>query len=84
MPARKTMNQMRIEAFIEAVENDNLTPYINYCNIFHIPYSDNDRIRLVTCYKAAIYCEDIPEEIKEKARKKCIAMGFKPTKEGWW
>lgn len=69
--------QMRDNAIIEAVMNDNFIPFLDYCLKYRIPIPANAEVFRGGVYKAAHEITTMPEEVKRIADEKVIAMGFK-------
>ena len=69
----------RREAFIDCIENDSLDKVYAYMKKYGEYTPPDEKIMFAGIYKAAQEITDIPQEIKDKARAKCIALGFKPT-----
>lgn len=72
----------RHHAFMKAIVEDDWKPVIAYCHRFGAPIPKNENVMKAGIYKAAQECYDIPEDVKDIAREKCIALGFKPTMWG--
>lgn len=62
-------------AIIEYVKTGNKKRLMAYFEKYHIPYSDNEKVFEIAVYKAALGCNNIPEDIKNIARIRLIAMG---------
>ena len=71
-------NKDRDEAFINFVETDSLEKVKAYCKKYNKEMPKNTIIAEVGIYKAIQGCRDIPQEVKEKARDKCLALGYSP------
>ncbi len=68
----------RDEAFIDFVETYSLEKVKAYCKKYNKEMPKDTIIAEVRIYKTVQYCRDIPQEVKEKARDKCLALGFNP------
>lgn len=68
----------RDEAFTRFVMNDDWKAVEEYCKKYFVEIPKDKRIAHGGVYKAVQYCTDIPEEVKIKAMKKCIELGFNP------
>lgn len=68
----------RNEAFTRFVMNDDWTAVRKYCRKYHVDMPKEKKIFKAGIYKAVQYCTDIPEEVKIKAMKKCLELGFNP------
>lgn len=62
-------------AFIEYIKIGNKKKLIAYFEKYHIPYSNNEKVLEIAVYKAALQCNNIPEDIKNIARTRLAAMG---------
>ena len=79
------MEQFRIErddAFTAAVMNDDWDAVRRYCKKYKVPLPSNERVMKAGIYKAVQEILSMPQEVKDTARRKCIALGFKPTMWG--
>lgn len=68
----------RDEAFIELVMEDKTEKLFKYCIKYKILLPSNEKIMKTGIYKAVQECTTIPQNVKNIAKKKCIALGFKP------
>lgn len=68
----------RREALTKAVMDDDWTAVRKYCRKYHVDMPKEKRVFKAGIYKAVQYCTDIPEEVKIKAMKKCLELGFSP------
>lgn len=76
------MKQFRIDrddAFTAAVMRDDWDAVKRYCKKYKVPIPNNEKVMKSGIYKAVQEILDMPQEVKDVARKKCIALGFKPT-----
>lgn len=68
----------RNEALTRFVMNDDWDALRQYCRKYSVPMPGNRKAAQAGVYKAVQYCTDIPEEVKIKAMKKCLELGFNP------
>lgn len=79
------MKQFRIDrddAFTAAVMQDDWEAVRRYCKKYKVPLPINEKVMKAGIYKAVQEIIGLPQEVKDVARKKCIALGFKPTTWG--
>lgn len=72
----------RDKAFIEFVQTDSIEAIKAYADKYGIKTPENEDVLKAGIYKAVQECTNIPQEIKDMARTKCIELGFKPTMWG--
>ena len=70
--------QDRNEAFIDAVMNDDFSKFKAYAKKYGVPLPTTKKIMKAGVYKAVQECTDIPQDVKDIAYEKCIALGFSP------
>lgn len=68
----------RDEAYIDFVKTGNLTKINAYCKKYDILMPKNKKALKVGIYKAVQYCANIPEDVKDKAKKECLELGYNP------
>jgi len=68
----------RNEAFTEAVLNDDFSKFKAYAKKYGVPCPKSKKIMKAAIYKATQECTDIPQEVKDVAFDKCLALGFMP------
>lgn len=68
----------RKKAFLAAVLHEDWDALKRYCRKYGIPIPKDERVMKAGCYKAVQECTDISEDVKVKAAKRCIALGFFP------
>lgn len=68
----------RKKALTKAVMDNDWGPFMKYCKKYGIQIPKDRKIMMAGCYKAVQGCTDIPEEVKDVAFKKCVALGFSP------
>lgn len=68
----------RDSAIIEAVMNDNWDKVKQHSQKYGIPIPEEENVMKAGVYKAAQYCTNIPEEVKDTAMRKCLKIGFNP------
>lgn len=76
------MKQFRIDrddAMTAAVMKDDWDAVRKYCRKYGMEIPKDERIMKAGIYKAVLGIGDMPQEVKDVAREKCIALGFKPT-----
>lgn len=69
----------RDKAFENVVLYDDLLGLREYCIKWRIPMPEKENVQRAAVYKAVQECPNISEEVKQLAREKCEALGFKPT-----
>ena len=69
----------RNEAFVELVMHDNIDAMKVYMDKYGIQMPKRKAILLGGVYKAVQEVTNIPQEVKDVARKKCEALGLRPT-----
>jgi len=69
----------RDDAFTAAVMHDDWDAVRRYCKKYKVKIPNNEKVMKAGIYKAAQEIIGLPQEVKDVARKKCIALGFKPT-----
>ena len=69
----------RNKTFTALVVDDDVEAVKRYIKRWGLPKPSNDRVLRAGIYKAVQECTDIPQNIKDMAWEKCIALGFKPT-----
>ncbi len=62
-------------ALIEYIKTGNKKKLLAYFEKYHVPYSDNEKVLEIAVYKAALGCNNIPDDIKNIARTRLKAMG---------
>ena len=77
-PQQETLEELRNKnkALYEAIMNDNLVPYSNYCDTMKIPQPDNPRIVMGAICKSALKSDDLGDEVKAQARKILATLGL--------
>lgn len=76
------MKQFRIDrddAFTAAVMQDDWDAVRRYCKKYRVQIPNNEDVLKAGIYKAVLGIVDMPQEVKDTARKKCVSLGFKPT-----
>lgn len=76
------MKQFRIDrddAFTAAVMQDDWNAVKRYCKKYKVPIPSDERVMKAGIYKAVQCIVHMPQKVKDTAREKCIALGFKPT-----
>lgn len=68
----------RDEAYIDFVKTGNLTKIKAYSKKYDILMPKNKKAQKVGIYKAVQYCDNIPEDVKDKAKKECLELGYDP------
>lgn len=68
----------RDKAFIDFVETGSLKKVNALCKKYGVPQPRSIKGKKAGIYKAVQYCTNIPEEVKGKAAKKCLELGFSP------
>ena len=79
------MKQFRIDrddAMTAAVMEDDWDAVRRYCRKYKVPIPSNENVMKAGIYKAVQDILSMPQEVKDTARRKCIALGFKPTTWG--
>lgn len=74
----KTFLIDRREALTKAVMKDDWKAVRKYCKKYGVEMPKDSRIFKAGIYKAVQGCTDIPDNIKEIAWAKCLALGFRP------
>lgn len=74
----KRIVKERDEAFIDVVQTGSLTRLKKYAKKYGIPMPKDERVALAGVYKAVQHCNNIPQEIKDKAFCECLKLGFSP------
>ena len=69
----------RDKTFTAAVMEDDWDGFKEYTQRWGIDLPSNERVMKSGVYKAVQEIKSIPKAVKNVAREKCIAMGFKPT-----
>ena len=69
---------IRDKAMIKAVMEDDWSGIIRECKEDGVPIPDDPRVMKAGIYKAVQYCTKIPQDVKETAMLKCLALGFNP------
>lgn len=69
----------RDKTFTAAVINDDWDAVKRYSLRWGIKIPSNENVMKAGIYKAVQECTKIPKEVKDIAREKCVALGFKPT-----
>lgn len=72
------VSKERDEAFIDFVETGSFKKVNAYCKKYGVPLPKKQRVKAAGIYKAVQYCNNIPQDIKNKAMIKCIELGFNP------
>lgn len=62
-------------ALIEYIKTGNKKKLMAYFEKYHIPYSSNEKALEIAVYKAALQCNNIPDDIKNIARTRLTSMG---------
>ena len=78
MSAMKQALKERDEAYIDFVKTGNSTKIKAYCKKYDILMPKNKKALKVGIYKAVQYCTNIPEDVKDKAKKECLELGCNP------
>lgn len=78
----KTFVRDRNEAFVAAVTHDDWDAVRKYCKKYGVTMPKEEDVMKAGVYKAVQEVISIPQEVKDQARKKCVALGFKPTMWG--
>lgn len=68
----------RNNAFISFVKTDDLSEFYKYADRYQFSVPSDINIIKAGIYRAVQKCTDIPEDIKEIAREKCMELGFAP------
>ena len=66
------------KAIIDLVENDNLEPFLKYARQWRIEIPEDEKAAKAALCNEALWNANIPRETREKARKKCIELGYTP------
>lgn len=69
----------RDEALIDFTMNGSTEKLMDFIRRYKLPMPDRKDVLAAGVYKAVQECTMIPEAVKEEARRKCIALGYKPT-----
>lgn len=69
---------IRDKSMIKAVMEDDWSGIIRECKEYGVPIPDDPRVMKAGIYKAVQYCTKIPQDVKETAMLKCLALGFNP------
>lgn len=69
----------RNEALMAAVVNDDWDAVKRYCKKYGVKLPKEEDVIKAGIYKAVQEVISIPQEVKDQARTKCVALGFKPT-----
>ncbi len=69
---------IRDKSMIKAVMEDDWSGIIRECKEDGVPIPDDPRIMKAGIYKAVQYCTKIPQDVKETAMLKCLALGINP------
>ena len=69
---------IRDKSMIKAVMEDDWSGIIRMCKEDGVPIPDDPRVMKAGIYKAVQYCTKIPQDVKETAMLKCLALGFNP------
>ena len=69
-------------AFIEAVVNDNWTPFKKYSKKYGVNLPNDEKVMKAGVYKAVQYCIGITNDVKAMAMEKCVELGFRPFMKG--
>ena len=69
---------IRDKSMIKAVMEDDWSGIIRECKEDGVPIPDDPRVMKAGIYKAVQYCTKIPQDVKETAMLKCLALGFNP------
>lgn len=77
-PSFEEVVKDRDQTFIEFVRSGDLNPVREYCQKWGVPIPDNEQVLMAGVYKAVQEIVGIPDDIKQMAAEKCIALGFKP------
>lgn len=68
----------RDAAYTDAVVNDNWDAVRKYAKKYCIPIPRKRNVMKAGIYKATQYCTNIPDDVKDIAMVKCLALGFTP------
>lgn len=68
----------RSTALTKATMEDDWKPFRAYCKKYGIKIPKSAKVMKAGCYKAVQGCNDIPDEVKQVAFEKCVALGFSP------
>lgn len=68
----------RNEAFIDFVLTGSMKKFNAYAKKYNILTCPDKTIQAAAIYKAVQECTNIPDDVKEIARKKCVELGFTP------
>ena len=77
----KKFVKMRDEAFTEFVMEDKTEKLEAYCKKYQMRIPLEKKTARAGIYKAVQECTNIPDEVKEVAKRKCIELGFYPYME---
>ena len=79
MDDMKQFRYDRDDAMTTAVMDDDWDAVRRYCRKYKVPLPKDERVMKAGIYKAVQEIITMPQEVKDTARQKCIALGFKPT-----
>lgn len=82
MDVMKQFCMDRDDAMTAAVMEDDWDAVRRYCKKYKVPIPSNENAMKAGIYKAVQDILSMPQEVKDTARRKCIALGFKPTMWG--
>lgn len=63
-------------ALTKAVMEDDFEPILAYFVKYHSPIMSNLRVVQGVTYKAAYNCLSLPQNVRERAKQKCIEIGM--------
>ena len=73
-----TFAEERDKAIIKAVVDDDWKAVLKYSKKYGVPVPKERNTMKAGIYKAAQYCTNIPEDVKNLAFTKCLELGFSP------
>ena len=71
----------RDAAMTAFIMNDDWDALKAYCNKYAVAFPERLEVAAAGVYKAAQEIINLPQEVKDKAREKCIALGFSPKND---
>jgi len=72
----------RDRTFTNAVMSDDWDGLKRYARSWNVPIPQDEAVMKAGVYKAVQEVTSIPQSVKDVAREKCVALGFKPTMWG--
>lgn len=69
----------RDDAMTAAVMEDDWDAVRRYCRKYKVQLPKDESVMKAGIYKAVQEILSMPQEVKDAARRKCVALGFKPT-----